>query len=150
MAQISVLVLVHEVEQALRIVRVCEREFLPVVANSPEEVPALISHQDFWVMVVDSTYAAYDRWKDLINKDISVIIIGQDEAEVYQMLLSWPQEYYLDYILERNGQPFEPILSLLLQRAVNVSRIKKSGLNSSNHFPCRPEILRKFSGRSLK
>lgn len=125
MAQISVLVLVHEVEQALRIVRVCERDFLPVVANSPEEVPALISHQDFWVMVVDSTYAAYDRWKDLINKDISVIIIGQDETQVYQMLLSWPQEYYLDYVLERNGQSFEPILSLLLQRAVNVSRIKK-------------------------
>jgi len=125
MAQISVLVLVSEVEQALKIVRVCEREFQPVVANSPEEIPALISHQDFWVMVVDSTYAAYDRWKDLINKDISVIIVGQDEAEIYQMLLSWPQEYYLDYILERNGQPFEPILSLLLQRAVNVSRIKR-------------------------
>ncbi len=76
-------------------------------------------------MIIDSSYAAYDRWKDLIKKDVSVIIIGQDEAEVYQMLLSWPQEYYLDYVLERKGQPFEPILSLLLQRAVNVSRIKK-------------------------
>jgi len=125
MPQISVLVLAREVEQAIKIARVCEREFQPIVANSPEEVLVLMNHHDFWVMVLDSSYAAYDRWKDLIKKDVSVIIIGQDEAEVYQMLLSWPQEYYLDYVLEKNGHPLEPILSLLLQKAVYVSRIKK-------------------------
>ncbi len=125
MLQVSVLVLVREIEQALKIVRVCEREFQPIVANSPEELKALMNSHDFWVMVVDSSYAAYDRWKELIKPDVSVIIVGSNEAEVYQMLLTWPQEYYLDYVLENNGQPLEPILSLLLQRAVYVSRIKK-------------------------
>ena len=96
MLQVSVLVLVSEIEQALKIVRVCEREFQPIVANSPEEVQVLLNHHDFWVLVIDSRYAAYDRWKDLIKKDVSVIIVGRDEAEVYQMLLTWPQEYYLD------------------------------------------------------
>ena len=125
MLQVSVLVLVREIEQALKIVRVCEREFQPIVANSPEELKALMNTHDFWAMVVDSSYAAYDRWKELIKPDVSVIIVGSNEAEVYQMLLTWPQEYYLDYVLDNNGQPLEPILSLLLQRAVYVSRIKK-------------------------
>ncbi|HOJ26318.1 MAG TPA: diguanylate cyclase [Candidatus Saccharicenans sp.] len=125
MLQVSVLVLVREIEQALKIVRVCEREFQPIVANSPEELKALMNSHDFWAMVVDSSYAAYDRWKELIKPDVSVIIVGSNEAEVYQMLLTWPQEYYLDYVLDNNGQPLEPILSLLLQRAVYVSRIKK-------------------------
>ncbi|HQM75018.1 MAG TPA: diguanylate cyclase [Candidatus Saccharicenans sp.] len=115
----------REIEQALKIVRVCEREFQPIVANSPEELKALMNTHDFWAMVVDSSYAAYDRWKELIKPDVSVIIVGSNEAEVYQMLLTWPQEYYLDYVLDNNGQPLEPILSLLLQRAVYVSRIKK-------------------------
>lgn len=125
MLQVSVLVLVSEIEQALKIVRVCEREFQPIVANSPEEVQVLLNHHDFWVLIIDSRYAAYERWKDLIKKDVSVIIVGRDEAEVYQMLLTWPQEYYLDYVLEKNGHPLEPILNLLLQRAVYVNRIKK-------------------------
>jgi len=125
MLQVSVLVLVREIEQALKIVRVGEREFQPIVANSPEEVPALMTNHDFWVLVVDVSYAAYDRWKELLKPDVSVIIIGSNEAEVYQMLLTWPQEYYLDYVLDKNGQPLEPILSLLLQRAVYVSRIKR-------------------------
>ncbi len=125
MLQVSVLVLVREIEQALKIVRVGEREFQPIVANSPEEVQALMTNHDFWVLVVDVSYGAYDRWKELLKPDVSVIIIGSNEAEVYQMLLTWPQEYYLDYVLDKNGQPLEPILSLLLQRAVYVSRIKR-------------------------
>ncbi|MDD8019923.1 MAG: diguanylate cyclase [Acidobacteriota bacterium] len=125
MLQTGILILVRETEQAFKIARVCEREFQPVVASTPEEVPDLINQNDFWAMVVDSSYAAYDRWKDLIKSDISVIIIGRDEAEFYHLLLGWPKEYYVNFAFEKSGQTLEPILGLLLERAVYISRIKK-------------------------
>jgi hypothetical protein len=41
MTQINILVFVTSVEQALKIVRVSEREYHPVVANSAEEMGIL-------------------------------------------------------------------------------------------------------------
>lgn len=125
MTQVNVLIYVPGVEQALRMVRVCEKEYQPVVANSIEEIPSLINNYDFWVVIIDSGSASFDRWKDLIKADCSVIILGQDETEIYQMLLTWPVDYHLDYVLEKNGHPVEPILSQILKRAVYLTRIKK-------------------------
>ncbi len=125
MAQINILVYVSSVEQALRVVRLCEKEYLPVVANSFEEVPPLLKNYDCWAVVIDSGFADYDRWKDIITPDCSVIILGREEAEVYRNLLTWPAYHHLEYVLETASQPLEPILNQILKIAINHSRIKR-------------------------
>lgn len=125
MIQINVLVYVSVVEQALRVVRVCEKEYQPIVANSIEEIPSLLNNYDFWAFIIDSESASFERWKDLIKPDCSVIILGQNEAEIYQMVLTWPIDYHLEYVLTRDGHPIEAILAQILKRSIYLSRIKK-------------------------
>jgi len=72
MAQISILVYVSSVEQALKVVRLCEREYLPVVANSFDEVPSILKSYECWAAIIDSSFADYDRWKNIIAPDCSV------------------------------------------------------------------------------
>jgi len=74
---------------------------------------------------VDASCASYDRWQDLIKPDCSVIILGREEAEIYQMFLTWPVYYHLDYVLEKEGQPLEPVLMQIIKTAVHHSRIKR-------------------------
>jgi len=125
MTLINILVYVSGVDQASRVVRVCEREYLPVVANSFDEIPSLLKNYECWVLIIDVSQADYNRWKDLISPECSVIILGQDEAEVYQKILTWPIHFHLEYILEKEGQPLEPILNQLLKIAIHQSRVKK-------------------------
>ncbi|NPV83916.1 MAG: diguanylate cyclase [Candidatus Aminicenantes bacterium] len=125
MAQINILVYVSSVEQALKVVRLCEKEYLPVVANSFEEVPPLLKNYDCWVAIIDSGSAGYDRWKDIISPDCSVIILGREEAEVYRSLLTWPADHHLEYVLETESQPLEPVLGQILKIAIHHSRIKR-------------------------
>jgi diguanylate cyclase (GGDEF)-like protein len=125
MTQINILVYVSGVERARKVVNVCEKEYLPVVASSFEEIPSLLNNNDFWVMIVDSNSADHDRWKELIKPDCSVIIIGQDEAEIYQKLMTWPVHYQVDYLLEKEGQSLEPILSQRLNNSVHHSRVAR-------------------------
>ncbi|HEK86515.1 MAG: diguanylate cyclase [Candidatus Saccharicenans sp.] len=149
MTQVNILVFVTSVEQALKIVRVSEREYHPIVANSAEEIPGLINNFDFWALLVDSSYASFEKWKDCLKPDCSVIIVGREEAEIYQNLLTWPVEYNLDYILEKNDTPLEPILSLILKRAIHFSRVKREwaqlqqsiALSSTNTRQVYKEIL---------
>lgn len=125
MAQINILVYVSSVEQALKVVRLCEKEYLPVVANSFDEVPPLLKNYDCWAAIIDSGSADYDRWKDIISPDCSVIILGRDETEVYRSLLTWPAHHHLEYVLETETQPLEPILGQILKIAIHHSRIKR-------------------------
>ncbi len=125
MAQINILVYVSSVEQALKVVRLCEKEYLPVVANSFDEVPPLLKNYDCWAAIIDSGSADYNRWKDIISPDCSVIILGRDEAEVYRNLLTWPAHHHLEYVLETENQPLEPILGQILKIAINHGRIKR-------------------------
>ncbi|MGQ9800803.1 MAG: diguanylate cyclase [Candidatus Saccharicenans sp.] len=125
MAQINILVYLTSVEQTLKVVRFCEKEYLPVVANSFEEIPPILQNYDCWAMIVDSSFASYDRWKELITPDCSVIILGRQETEIYQNLLTWPAHYHLEYVLEAENQPLEPILSQILKVAIHHSRIKR-------------------------
>lgn len=125
MTQINILVFVTSVEQALKIVRVSEREYHPVVANSAEEIPGLVNNFDFWAIIIDSSYASFEGWKELIKPHCSVIIIGREEAEIYQKFLTWPVEYHLDFILEKSDHPLEPVLDLILKRAIHLSQIKR-------------------------
>lgn len=149
MTQINILVFIPNVERALKIVRVCEREYQPVVANSIEEIPSLINNYDCWATIIDSSWANYERWKGLIKPDCSIIIVGRDEAEIYQMILTWPINYHLDYVLEKDGQPVEPILSQILKRAIYLSRMAKEwaqfqqslSLSSTNARQVFSEIL---------
>jgi len=125
MTQVNILVYVPSVEQALKVVKVSEREYQPIVANSFEEIPPLLKNYDCWAIIVDASCASYDRWQDLIKPDCSVIILGREEAEIYQMFLTWPVYYHLDYVLEKEGQPLEPVLMQIIKTAVHHSRIKR-------------------------
>ena len=125
MNQMNILVSISEVELARKVVSVCEREYIPVVAKSFDEIPSLIANYDFWAVVVDGKSSDYDLWKELIKSDCSVIIIDQNETEIYQKLLTWPVYHQVDYLLEKEGQPIEPILSQRLKTAVNHSRVKR-------------------------
>lgn len=125
MTQINILVYVSGVELARKVVSVCEKEYLPTVVKSFEEIPSLIANHDFWAIIVESNSSDYDLWKELIKPDCSIIIIGQNEAEIYQRLLTWPVYHQVDYLLEKEGQPIEPILSQRLKTAVHHSRVKR-------------------------
>ncbi|MCX8159736.1 MAG: diguanylate cyclase [Candidatus Saccharicenans sp.] len=125
MAQINILVYVSSVEQALKVVRLCEKEYLPVVANSFEEVPPILKNYDCWAAIVDAGFADYERWKDTITPDCSVIILGREETEVYRALLTWPAHHHLEYLVQTEGQPLEPILGQILKIAIHHSRIKR-------------------------
>ena len=125
MAQINILVYVSSVEQALRVVRLCEKEYLPVVANSFDEVLPIVKNYDCWAAIIDSSFADYDRWKDILTPDCAVIILGREEAEVYRALLTWPAHHHLEYVLETEGRPLEPILNQIIKIAIHHSRIKR-------------------------
>ena len=125
MAQINILVYVSSVEQALRVVRLCEKEYLPVVANSFDEVLPIVENYDCWAAIIDSSFADYDRWKDILTPDCAVIILGREEAEVYRALLTWPAHHHLEYVLETEGRPLEPILNQIIKIAIHHSRIKR-------------------------
>ncbi len=125
MASINILVYVSSVEQALKVVRLCEKEYLPVVANSFDEVLPILKNYDCWAAIIDASFADYDRWKEVITADCSVVILGREEAEVYRNLLTWPASHHLEYVLETEGQPLEPILSQILKIAIHHSRIKR-------------------------
>jgi len=129
MNPINILVYVKNVDQALRIIRVSERECQPLIIHSKEEIPSVLENRDIWTLIVDAEFGHYEIWKDLLKSECSVIILGHNEAETFQAFLTWPVDFHLDIIIEKEGQSLEPILSQILKRSIYFSRIKREWSN---------------------
>jgi diguanylate cyclase (GGDEF)-like protein len=125
MQQINILVYVKNVDQALRVIRVSERECQPLVIHAREEIPSVLENRDIWALIVDAEFGHYETWKDFLQSECSVIILGQNEAETFQAFLTWPVEFHLDFIIEKDGHSLEPILSQVLKRSLYLARLKR-------------------------
>lgn len=125
MNQINILVYVKNIDQALRVIRVSERECQPLVIHSKEEIPSILENRDIWALIVEAEFGSYEHWKDYLKPECSIIILSQSEAETFQAYLTWPVEFHLDFIIEKDGQTVEPILSQVLKRSIYLSRIRR-------------------------
>lgn len=125
MNQINILVYVKNIDQALRVIRVSERECQPLVIHSKEEIPSILENRDIWALIVEAEFGSYEHWKDYLKPECSIIILSQSEAETFQAYLTWPVEFHLDFIIEKDGHSVEPILSQVLKRSIYLSRIRR-------------------------
>ncbi|MGB9835801.1 MAG: diguanylate cyclase [Candidatus Saccharicenans sp.] len=125
MNQINILVYVKNIDQALRVIRVSERECQPLVIHSKEEIPSILENRDIWALIVEAEFGSYEHWKDYLKPECSIIILSQSEAETFQAYLTWPVEFHLDFIIEKDGHSVEPILSQALKRSIYLSRIRR-------------------------
>ncbi|MDI6845039.1 MAG: diguanylate cyclase [Candidatus Saccharicenans sp.] len=125
MAPVNILVYVSNIELASRVVGICEKEYLPVLATFFEEIPAILKNYDCWAAIIECRSAIYERWKEFLPPECSVVIVGREETDLYCNLLTWPPQYHLEYVIENEGQPLEPVLSQILKIAVHHSSIKR-------------------------
>lgn len=125
MSHINILVYARNVEQALRVVRISEKECQPLIIHSREEIPSILQNQDIWVLIADAEFGRYEIWKEFLKPECSIIILGQNEAETFQACLTWPVDFHLDFVIEKDGNSIEPILTQILKRNIYISRLRR-------------------------
>ncbi|MFQ6070702.1 MAG: diguanylate cyclase [Candidatus Aminicenantales bacterium] len=93
----NILIINKNPQQRELIARIC-REISSSVstAESVEEAISLIESNTCSLAVIDSSLADYSRFKGLFKKTTSVIITGEEEAQIKKAMEGWPLERYLD------------------------------------------------------
>lgn len=100
-----------------------ETEFLSIICASlgtvysssdlPEAI-GLLEAINIHVLVVHSSFARYSSLKGLLKKSTSIIITGEDEERIKEIIKRWPLSRYLDYyITPLSGQNDNDFLRVL-------------------------------------
>lgn len=93
----KVLVFNKNKTESLLLGKLCQRIGRVDTASDIEDIISLNKSNTYDIAIIDYSLAHYSSIKDLFPKSTSIVITGQKEKKVKEILHSWPRDQYLDY-----------------------------------------------------
>lgn len=110
----------HKNPQAIESLRELCFHFGNVFAShSLEKTLSLLEVTDFSIVIVDISFASYSSLKGLFKKATSILIAGDDERKIREIIKDWPPNLYVSSLslVQGNAKKDE------LERAIESARI---------------------------
>ena len=94
------------------------------ISQNLEETISLIQKHNFDVLIVSEPWAYYDRLKGLFKDNTGLIIIGEIDTKIRNIIRHWPQTRMLNYSLYPYKKDEKQDFLRLLLNNINYSRLK--------------------------
>lgn len=125
----NILILNPDPNLAFRLGEGCNETGRVHYSSSINQVIPTLKTLDFNVLIVDSSLAEYNRLKGIFKKLTAIVIVGQDEEKVRDIIRNWPPSHYLDLFtyprLVQNGSHFQRTIQKAMSYSLLVAQLEQ-------------------------
>jgi diguanylate cyclase (GGDEF)-like protein len=125
----NILILNPDPNQAFRLGEVCHESGRVHYSTSINKAIPTLKTLDFNVLVVDSSMADYSQLKGIFKKLTTIVIVGENEENVRNIIRQWPGNRYLDLFtynrLTQNGSHFKRLIQKAMSHSLLMAQLEK-------------------------
>ncbi len=125
----NILILNPDPDQAFLLGKVCTENGRVHYSSSINQVIPTLKTLDFNVLVVDSSMADYSQLKGIFKKLTTIVIVGEEEEKVRDIIRQWPGDRYLDLFsysrLTQNGSHFNRVIHKAMTHSLLIAQLGK-------------------------
>lgn len=120
----NILILNENPEGRSHFDKLCSQVGTVYAASNFKAAGEVLKSQNVNVLVVDYSLASYISLHALLNKTMSIVVTGDEEGEVKEVVFRWPLSRYVDFHIKQSGEKSDKAFLRILNKAAEHSLLK--------------------------